>query len=295
MSQAAPANQLPVRLAQLARTLESRFPWRGRGHSSSDRGRRRRARRPDRAAGTAKSALIRMFARLSCRASYFEYPPHALHGAERDLRPRRHRRLPRGLLPAPHPRACPGLGGRLPRRGLQVELRDPETRPHALNERRYYHPVAWSSAPAARASAPRTRFRRTRRSPPSSTASSASGPTIWTPTTSRGLLTKGVQHRSGAHGRAGSRSSRRARSGPAPPVRAADAVHGGVLLPVQGPRLPDPRGRVCLRPPRRQAPEALLPRAPSSTAAALSPTRATSSSSSTSGTTRTRRDPRVDQ
>src|ERR1700710_142184 len=73
MSQAAPANQLPVRLAQLARTLESRFLGKDEvirllliavvaGEHAVLVG----------PPGTAKSALIRMYARL-LQARYFEY------------------------------------------------------------------------------------------------------------------------------------------------------------------------------------------------------------------------------
>src|SRR3982751_2002758 len=108
MSQAAPANQLPVRLAQLARTLESRFLGKDEvirllliavvaGEHAVIVG----------PPGTAKSALIRMFARL-LQANYFEYlltrftEPNELFGPVdiAAFREGRYQRRVEGMLPS---------------------------------------------------------------------------------------------------------------------------------------------------------------------------------------------------
>ena len=79
--------------------------------------------------GTAKSALVRLFARL-IDATLLRVPAHPLHRAQRALRPGRHPRLPRGHLHAPHRDHAARGGDRLPRRDLQVELGDPELAAH---------------------------------------------------------------------------------------------------------------------------------------------------------------------
>src|ERR1700710_2255939 len=107
MSQAAPANQLPVRLAQLARTLESRFLGKDEvirllliavvaGEHAVLVG----------PPGTAKSALIRTFARL-LQANYFEYlltrftEPNEIFGPVdiKAFREGRYERRIEGMLP----------------------------------------------------------------------------------------------------------------------------------------------------------------------------------------------------
>ena len=92
--------------------------------------------------GTAKSALIRTLAEL-LRGALLRVPAHALHRAERDLRPGRHRRVPRGHLPAQHRGHAAGGGDRLPRRGVQVQQRDPERAARACS-------TSAGSRPAAR-------------------------------------------------------------------------------------------------------------------------------------------------
>ena len=132
MAQAAPVeNALPARLSQLARTLESRFLGKDEvirllliavvaGEHAVLVG----------PPGTAKSALIRMFARL-LQANYFEYlltrftEPNEIFGPVdiAAFREGRYQRRVEGMLP--------DGGDRLPRRDLQVELRDPELAAHA--------------------------------------------------------------------------------------------------------------------------------------------------------------------
>ena len=124
--------------------------------------------------GTAKSALIRTFARAHPRA-LLRVPAHALHRAERDLRPGRHRRVPRGRLPAPHRGHAARGGDRLPRRGLQVELAPSSTRcSRSSTSARYTSGGAGPQVPAPRVLRRLQRgARATRRWPRSSTASSS--------------------------------------------------------------------------------------------------------------------------
>ena len=60
------------------------------------------------------------------RRALLRVPAHALHRAERAVRPGRHLGVPRGPLHAPPREHAADRGDRLPRRDLQVELRDPE-------------------------------------------------------------------------------------------------------------------------------------------------------------------------
>ena len=164
--------------------------------------------------GTAKSALIRMFARL-LQANYFEYlltrftEPNELFGPVdiAAFREGRYQRRTEGMLPE--------LGDRLPRRDLQVEQRDPQLAAHApqraplhVGRRRDEVPAALVLRRLERGARP------TRRSPRSSTASCcAFGRTISTPTTSTTSSRRASSTRSArSPTRRCSRSHRRARS-----------------------------------------------------------------------------------
>ncbi len=200
------------------------------------------------------------------RRALLRVPADALLRAERDLRPGRHQGLPRGDLHAPRRGDAARRRDRLPRRDLQVELGDLELAAQHPERAAVLHRRGQHQGAAVLA------LRRDERGPQRRRAGGDLRPLPGARLSENldsfhfhGLVERGMRgemaalaarRASRAAGAAAGHAGRDPHAAGAP--GAAAAVPRGVPGALQGAHLPDPlRGRDALRPPRRQAAQAV--------------------------------------